>query len=355
MHNSRKSPRFALALLLGVICTLTLCLVGHDPGSALQVTADFDPLKLGLGLGLAGLVNNRGRAIEFIAGINGVTSGGTAVVNLPTNRRYHRIVLNTTENGSAAAVNSIITGMKMAVNGIPVRDISPLKTIKMAQANGYTPLLGELPIFFTEPLPSQGVWNEPSDIYSWDMVGQNSFSIQLTVSGTVPGVTGAYEYDGKRNLDETGKPFLQAINHHAFTIPIPAGQFDITTLPFNYPIRRLWLEVSTGTLSEVDVFADGVKWREHTVAQARQLYRQCGLKFAQTDYTPFVNATGPAALGVSTAVEAITYFDGAVIFDVDARGWKALQVENSLILRVNNSAAANLTVYMETIPGSFAS
>lgn len=300
-------------------------------------------------------LNNRGRFINFISGINGVTSGGNAIINLPVNQRYHRIILNCTEAGSAAAVSSIITGIRILVNGVTIRDITPANMIKIAQANGYTPLLGELPILFTEPFPTGGTYNEPSDITSWDLYDQSTFSIQLTVAGTVPGITGSYEFDFLRNLGPDGLPFLQVVTQHQFSTTTVVGRNDLTNLPISYPIRRLWLAVGAGTISQVEAYQDGNKVFEATLGQLRNMYRQYGFKFAQTDYTPFVNATGPAALGVSALMEAINYFDGAFLADVDARIWKSLKVGQALILRVTTSNATTLTVIQEAIPGAFAS
>ena len=39
---------------------------------------------------------NRGRSINFINGINGVSAGGSAVINLPVNTRYHENLLQCT-------------------------------------------------------------------------------------------------------------------------------------------------------------------------------------------------------------------------------------------------------------------
>src|SRR5688572_7309522 len=140
----------------------------------------------------AGLVApNSGRFINTIAGINGVQSPGTAIVNLPVNQRYHRLTFNVTNAGNAVAVSTVVTGIKIIVGGITVRDISPSQMIAIAQANGYFPALGELPIFFTEAYGRNVI--EPNDSTSWDMTGQTDFRIQLTIAnGVTPGVSGWY-------------------------------------------------------------------------------------------------------------------------------------------------------------------
>lgn len=305
------------------------------------------------------MVTNQGRLINFLSGINGVSPGGQAIINLPTNGRYHRIILDTTEAGAVAAVGSIITGVKIIVNGIPMRDITPANIIKICQANGYFPLKGELPLLFTEPWLMAGVMNEPDDILSWDLAGQSTFSIQLTINpaSTVPGVQGTVEFDYQRNALPSGQPFLQPVAHHEFSLPIVSGRNDITILPFSFPIRRMWLQGSSaGNIQSVELYQDGTKVMEATVLQMRKAYRQYRFAFNTTpDAIPFVNATGPADLIADVDIEPVAYFDYAYLSDPDGRYWRALRVEKQMILRVQSGAAQTLTVVQETMPGSFAS
>lgn len=307
-------------------------------------------------------VDNRGRIIDTVAGINGVSAGGTAIVNLDVNRRYHRLSFFATDSAAAAAVGTVITGIKILVNGISIRDISPANMIKIAQANGYYPILGELPIFFTEP----GTMNgpnvlEPSDVLSWDMFGQTSFSIQLSIaSATVPGVTGLMEYDYQRNVRPGAsglEPFLHPVAQHLFTAPLSSGTTIINNLPISFPIRRIWFQGSSaGNLTSLLIKQDGNVVMNATNAQLKRLYAQYGFKFANYfDYTILQNATGPANLSIAAGVETPAYFDGAAIFDTDGRWWKALKIGQSLEIQVVSGAAQTLSMYMETLPGNYAS
>lgn len=310
-------------------------------------------------------INNRGRIVNYIAGLTGVVAGGQAIMNIPVNARYHRIILNCTSAAATpVAVTTNISSIKLIVNGIPVRDIDPANILRICQANGYFPLLGELPLLFSEPFLTSGNINEPNDVTSWDLAGQSSFQLQIGIqagAGATPGITGVWEFDYQRNLrpDGTGKmvPFLQPVAHHQFSFPVVVGRQDITVLPFSYPIRRLWMYGSTlGQVTDFEIYQDGNKVHEATAVQSRQIYRQYGFNFISTpDVTKFRNATGPADLALSGLLEAANYFDACYLADPDGRWWKALKCGNGFTLRVNSAAAMTLNVIAETMPGAFAS
>lgn len=339
-----------MLLILGILSTLGAAF-GAPSGQDVAGTG----AGLGIAFGLAGLVRNSGRQITPIAGINGVVAGGVATLNLPVNARYHRIVLNVTDGGAAAAVGTVITGIKLLVGGVSVRDITPAQMINIAQANGYKPFLGELPIFFTEPYP-RAVDLEPADTLSWDMFNQSSFQIQMTIAGgTVPAITGFYEFDYFPNQLKDGKPFNQAVSMHSFTQQVVVGANDITTLPTAYPIRRLWIKTTTASaVSRLEIIQDGNRIIDLTAAQLRQALNQYGFRLRHEHDAPYQNATGPANLALDADFGAITYFDAAFISDIDYRTWKYLKAENQLIVRTTNTVAEAQTIIMETIPGFYA-
>jgi len=59
-------------------------------------------------------VQNRGRMINFITGITGVTPGGQAVLNLPVNARYHRLVFQTKAINYTGGANKAVTPIQSA-------------------------------------------------------------------------------------------------------------------------------------------------------------------------------------------------------------------------------------------------
>ncbi len=374
---------------------------------------------------------NKGRLINFISGINGVSAGGNAIVNLPCNRRMHRLkfqcaainytggtavaftkitgvgisatatptivngvvtavavvaggtgwvtgdtgtltdatgsgfvgtvtaaagvitAIAVTSTGVATAVSPItfFTGLKLLVNGVNMRDISPTSILQIAFANGLFPALGELPIDFTPPWRNV---NQANELTSWDLVGQSTFSIQFNISSTVtsPSLIGIEEFDYARNLLPDGKPFLQPTAQHEFGFPVVAGRNDINTLPIDFPISRMWIKGSTAAqISQIEVFQDGNKPAEMTLEQMKEMYEASGFQFGRANY---INATIATSNTLKGQYATPSYFDAAFISDVDQRWGKALYVEKSMILRIYSAIAQQVTVVMETLPGGFA-
>jgi hypothetical protein len=132
-------------------------------------------------------------------------------------------------------------------------------------------------------------------------------------------------------------PFLQPVRQHQYSFPVGQGRTDITQIPFDYPISRLWVyatDLSTGALlgvgsvTQLELYQDSNKVLESTLAQNQQIISEYG-------FNPLV-------------------FDAAFVSDPDQRLFKALRVENQLILRVYTAQAANINVVVESLPGAYA-
>jgi hypothetical protein len=347
-----------LHAIFGLLCGVFVLTILGLIGAAFGGTTGSETASIGAGLGFAffgaGIVNHN-RLIARVPGFQGVAASANAVVNLPVNRRYHCIILNLTAGGAAAAVSTIVSAMRLVVNGVPIRTITPAQTIAIAQAQGYYPRLGELPIFFTEPY--RGMQDiEPNDSTSWDMADQSSFELHLTFTALAnPAVSGVYEFDYLRNLLPDGKPFLQIVGMHSHSLAVAIGANDINTLKFRNPIRRLWFDsVTAGTLSALEIKQDGNPvFDVATQAQMKQIYHRYGFYFDHESRTPYQNATGPANLALDADFEAIANFDHAYIADHDYRLWRALTVANDFNIRVTSGAAEQLTIIAETVPGIY--
>jgi len=284
---------------------------------------------------MAAILNNTGRLIQQIPGITGVNAGGIALVNIPVNARYHRLSFFATHNGAASTAK--LTSLKMLVNGVNMRDISPANTIAIARTNGVTPAAGVLPIYFTEPWRNELAANDST---SWDLAGQATFSVQIGIDATAtnPTLTGEMEFDYLRNVrtSDDGKsqvPFLQPVSMHQFQVNGAAGRNDINYLPFDYPITRYWISSGLGnSISLIEVYQDGNKIVEGTAAQLNEMYAQYGI---------LVGGANP--------------FESASVFDVDGRWWKALKAANSLNLRVTLSVADTINIVAEYLPGAYQS
>lgn len=383
-------------------------------------------------------LENRGRLINFINGITGVQAGGNAVVNMPVNQRYHRLIFQcagvnytggtgatitkitgtgTSATGTLTVVNGVVTaiaivaggsgwtvgdtftiadatgagfvgtaatvtggppgalatatvtvggtaspispitfftGIKQLVNGVNMRDITVDSIMRLNMANGNYPALGELALYYTPPWRNV---NQQNEVTSWDLFGQSTFQLQLQIAPTVsqPSLIGIQEFDYMRNVRPDGKggsvPFLNPTSQHQFSWPIVAGRNDINTLPFDFPISRMWLLGSVaGAITQVEVYQDGNKIAEFTSAQLKQAYDEYSFEFGNPDY---INQNWATNSTIKGAYAQPIYFDAAYISDPDQRWWKALKCSNSMILRVYSSVAQTLTIVQETLPGSF--
>lgn len=264
-----------------------------------------------------------------------------------------------TSGGTASPIEAskMLTALKLLVNGVVIRDIVPDLIQRINIANGLFPSLGQLTCYFTAPWRNV---NQQNEVTSWDLFGQSTFQIQATISATVvnPSLTAEQEFDYLRNVrpnpadgGKTTVPFLQPEAQHSFTWPIVSGRNDINTLPFAFPITRMWLLGSTpGNISQTEVFQDGNKPFEALLAQGLQMYEDYGFQFGQPNY---INQTRPTSNTLLAAYTAPVYFDTAFISDPDQRWWKALKCQNSMILRVFSNIAQALTIVQETLPGSF--
>lgn len=273
------------------------------------------------------------RRVNYINGISGVAPGGVATLNIPTNRRYHGLKLfaSVTETvaGNATASTApadVIEYVKLIVNGVVIRDLTPAQIIKLVQANfGGTAVTDHIPLHFSDPTRATIIGEEAT---SWDMFGQNTFILEIKFKAgtTNPQVDVQATFDFARNIAD-GKPFLNIVKQHAITVNAPAGEYDIVNLPLTLPIQRLHIEPSTGTVSVVEVNADGENVFEATKAENDALHIDYGID------SPF---------GFS------------VIFDYEQQLTSPLKVPRDLNVKPTFSAANNATIVLERISRGYA-
>ena len=163
---------------------------------------------------------------------------------------------------SAAPAGLVLGLAQLLVNGSPVRDVTVQQMLNMQLFNFGTVSLGQCPFWFTEPWRNFTRW---PDITSWDMVGQNTFSLKIAINAgwLLVGVVGTYEFDYNRNtvhgvIDQATyqsalrkgnapAPMLHIIGHHAFTPTLNAGANILTgaQIPITAPILRMHCTGST--------------------------------------------------------------------------------------------------------------
>lgn len=259
-----------------------------------------------------------------------VGQGATAVATL-TSTAVSSIAVTNPGVISAIPAELFFTSQKHLVNGIIIRDILPIDTMKIAWANGYTPLdASEFPVFMTEP------WRKivnHDQATSWDLFGQSTYQILFGIASgiTSPSLNGLYEFDYLRNArkGKDGKDtlFLRPIKQHTFTFNVPGGVYNVTQLPTTWPIQRMWLyETGAGSITQIELYQDGNKIFEGTAQQINQMLNEYGFNTSIYDFN--------------------------VVFDPDQRLGKALSVAN-LVFRVYSQSASALGIVMETQPPGY--
>jgi hypothetical protein len=306
------------------------------------------------------IVNGVPTAIAIVAGGTGWTVGDTFTIADATGTGFVGTVATVTGGppgaiatatvttaGTPSGVNpvTVCTSLQQIVNGVIMRDITPDSILRVINSNGIYPALGTLPLYYTDP--SDNV-NQLNELTSWDMFGQSTFSIRalIAATATTPGLQGSMEFDYARNARPSAngmQPFLQPVAMHEYTFSgLAAGLNKINTIPFDYPIRRMWLLGSTpGNITQLEVYNDGNKAFEATKAQMLDNYQDYGFQFGATPVT-------------KTPINAARYFDFAYISDPDKRIGKSLTCENSLVLRVTTAISQSITIVVESLPGSYA-
>lgn len=234
-----------------------------------------------------------------------------------------------TNSGTVAPIppELFFTSQKRLVNGAVIRDISAADSLRIYMANigvGIPqPQDGELPVCFTEP------WRKIVDhdqATAWDLIGQSTYQILYGIASNIssPSLAGVYEFDYLRNarmVDGKQVLFLRPIKQHTFTYNVPAGLYNVTSLPVDFPIQRMWLrEAGKGSITQVELYQDGNKVLEGGYAQVDQMLEQYGF-----------NAS---------------VFDFNAVFDPDERLGKALKVDN-LVFRVYSQSPGALNIVME--------
>jgi len=258
------------------------------------------------------------RINNYINGVEGVVSGGTATVNIPINRRYHALKIFVGATALTAATD-ILEYVRILVNGVVMRDLSPADIINIAKLNGITPAAGEVPVYFSEPWRASVIGEEAT---SWDLFGQSKCTLEIRFKTglTAPTAAVSATFDYARNVSD-GKVFLSIVKQTKQTYNAPAGVYDITTLPTAFPIQRVLLNTSTGTISFVEVTRDNEKVLEATSAQNTAFLLDYKLAAAN--------------------------FSFPVVFDFEQQISSALIVNKELNVRVTSSAANALSVIVE--------
>jgi hypothetical protein len=223
-----------------------------------------------------------------------------------------------TYGGNASPINpaTLVGAIQLSVNGSPIVDTTASWELNRALFNNEPIALGQLPIFFTEPWRNINRWPE---ITSWDMAGQKTFAMKLTINPgfTSPNVTGIYEYDYIRNTvageidaptyqsaiasGNAPAPMLHIIARHLFTPQLSGGQTILPggTPPIDWPILRLHFAAGTaGTLTQAIIKADNQIYEQGYIGQVgtqmdqlREMITEYGFNATIFDYSYVADKT----------------------------------------------------------------
>lgn len=318
-------------------CALIACIVTAVTHGPMMAAACF-ALATGIGLAanplgsfglVAGTVGRRSvypRFFNYITGMNGIANSATGTVQLPSGYRYHDLRLFCTVAGTAAAPNTVIEWVRITVNGVLMLEATPDQLTNLAKMYKITPSTGECPIYFTEP------WRpvQVATMNSW-VVGPNDTCVLqvkfLNPGGGAVGLTIGANFDEGQNIGRDGKPFLRIIKRLNLSEVMPSGAKDITDIDTTYPILRILLTPSTGTIGVATnntVWADNRKVLEATKAQNQDL----------------LNAYNITA----------SFFEFPILFDYPNNG-SALITRNLVVNQVSSASNTTTVHVMSLVPG----
>jgi hypothetical protein len=225
---------------------------------------------------------------SLLAGVAGVAASAAPIQALDVDKRYHALHVVYYSSGSVAdPTSSAIDNIKVFVNGITMVDASATQLVKLAKLMGYTPGTGQCPILFSEPSRYDVGSSEAS---SYDLFGQDSFAIQITLnaSASTPTCDIVSVWDKERNgrtVDGKFVPFLSPFSIKSITLSaLASGDNDVTTIPTDWPIRRLLFTVSANAINKVTVEADGAKVFQATKAESQYVLLPYGLAASNWEF-----------------------------------------------------------------------
>lgn len=192
------------------------------------------------------------RINDRITGINGVAVSGMATVELPLGRRYHGLTFYYKTNASQADIEAAISFIRLYVGGVIQRDINVAELFKRHATAGRAFVLGEIPIFFSEPERADVMGEEAT---SWDVTGQTSFTVEIGFTGAAvaPAVSGFASFDFERNDGEGANPGANIVRWQRQSVNLAVGNANnVKTLPKGV-VQRLTVFTPTSAVSAARV------------------------------------------------------------------------------------------------------
>jgi hypothetical protein len=318
------------------------------------ISASREPVTAAVVAGGAGYANGDTFSIVDATGAGAVFTVVTSAGGVVETVAY---VANSAA-ASPCPPDFVIINPKIAIGNFTPYNVDTIFFAMRRQAIGLLSPLGELSIDFTDPARN---FLRNNDITSWDTAGAGSMQITGTINALAlkVQVTGIEIFDEMRNayMNAAGATVVFA-NPFAYVqqpIQLVNGQVNITTLTPKGKISRLWIKAATpGSITQLQVIADGKIRVEGNVGDLNKKYREYGFRFAGDPSYQIANFGTSNAL--QAALNPFNFFDAAFIPDFDQREGDAIKISSfqNLVLTITATAAQTATVYMECLPGGFA-
>jgi hypothetical protein len=227
--------------------------------------------------------------------IEGVAAGGTATIDLPTNVRYHGIVLqyDTTTAGGATEANmeTEISEVRLNLGQVTQRKASAAHIFDINRTKGKTPTVGDgtapgyIPLFFSEPQRESQIEREAT---AWGMQGIDDFQIEVDI---VNNAAQTPSLKGFAIVDDVQEAPRGIVKWKRNTLTIAAtGEtpFKLSTVGGDSYQGLHFFEQANGDIDELLLEWDGVKLYQLTEYQDDALMAQFADGFTKVSGNVFV-------------------------------------------------------------------
>lgn len=212
------------------------------------------------------------RRKDNLPSFNAVGAGQTATVNLPTNRRYHKLFINYKGNANKATMEADIEEIRILVDGNVQRRFSAADLFKVNALNGIGVTPGFLPIYFSEPWRRNAIGE---DALAWGMYDRGTFQIEIDIASgaTSPTLSGAYVYDN------VAQPLMNIMKWRKQSVGVTStGLLTHSTLSKTDIYHRIHcFETAAGDIADVSIELDGLNVYDFTDAENTILLADAGL------------------------------------------------------------------------------
>ncbi|PCI54035.1 MAG: hypothetical protein COB36_11045 [Alphaproteobacteria bacterium] len=221
--------------------------------------------------------------------IEGVSAGGSPILQLPTNVRYHVIALEywTTTAGGAtrATMEDEIKQLRLLLEEVPQRKMSSYELFKANEAKGVVVIEGDdthpgyLFIFLSEPQRDSNLLDEST---AWGMLGVEDFQLELDIKDTGQTV----KLKGIALIDDVQEAPAGIVKwkHNVITIGATGEEpYTINTTNGDSIQSLMFFEDTAGDIDDLLLEWDGIKISQLTGNQQAAMVKSVGNGTAYVD------------------------------------------------------------------------